>query len=42
MMNSVMDRIPMLKAAYDEAFQLAADEDREKVSVRFVPRMIYI
>lgn len=37
-----MDRIPMLKAAYDEAFQLAADEDREKASVRFVPRMIYI
>jgi hypothetical protein len=36
-------RIEMLKAAYEEAFQLAADEDREKASVRFVPRdMSYI
>ena len=31
-------RIDMLKAAYEEAFQLAADEDREKASIRFVPR----
>jgi hypothetical protein len=33
------DRVPMLKAAYDEQFDLAAAEDREKASVRFVPRM---
>lgn len=33
-----MNRIPMLKASYDEQFQLAADEDREQVPVRFVPR----
>lgn len=33
-----MNRIPMLKAEYEQAFQLAADEDREKASVRFVPR----
>lgn len=32
------DRIPMLKQEYEEAFQLASDEDREKASVRFVPR----
>lgn len=31
-------RIDMLKAAYDDAFGLAADEDREKAPVRFVPR----
>lgn len=31
-------RIEMLKAAYEEQFQLAAGEDREKASVRFVPR----
>jgi hypothetical protein len=31
-------RIEMLKADYEQAFQLAADEDREKASVRFVPR----
>jgi hypothetical protein len=28
-----------LKAQYDEAWMLAADEDREKAPVRFVPRM---
>jgi len=32
-------RLPMLKSAYDEQFTLAANEDREKASVRFVPRM---
>ena len=31
-------RIQMLRADYEAAFQLAADEDREKASVRFVPR----
>ena len=31
-------RTEMLKQMYDEAFQLAADEDREMVPVRFVPR----
>lgn len=36
---ALADRVPMLKAAYDEQFDLAAGEDREKASVRFVPRM---
>lgn len=36
---TLMDRVPMLKAAYDEQFDLAAGEDREKASIRFVPRM---
>jgi hypothetical protein len=36
------DRLPMLKAQYDEAWQLAADEDREKAAVRFVPRQMFI
>ena len=31
------DRVPMLKDLYDEAFQLAADEDRDRASVRFTP-----
>jgi len=31
-------RIQMLKQDYEQAFQLAADEDREKASIRFVPR----
>jgi hypothetical protein len=34
-------RITMLKQAYDESFQLAADEDREKAPVRFVPRDMF-
>ena len=36
------ERLPILKAQYDEAWQLAADEDREKASVRFVPRQMFI
>ncbi|NBW22837.1 MAG: hypothetical protein EBR82_84315 [Caulobacteraceae bacterium] len=36
------DRLPMLKAAYDEQFDLAAGEDREKAAVRFVPRRQFI
>ena len=39
---NAMDRLPILKAQYDEAWQLAADEDREKAAVRFVPRQQFI
>ena len=35
----LVDRIPMLKAVYDEQFDMAAGEDREKTSARFVPRI---
>lgn len=35
------NRIAMLRADYEAAFQLAADEDREKASVRFVPREMF-
>jgi hypothetical protein len=35
-------RLEMLKAAYDEQFNLAAGEDREKAALRFVPRQQYI
>ena len=38
----LVDRVGMLKSIYDEQFQLAAGEDREKASVRFVPRMGYL
>lgn len=31
------ERVPMLKQMYEEQYQLAADEDREKAPVRFVP-----
>jgi hypothetical protein len=37
-----MDRVPMLKQVYDEAFELAAGEDREKAAIRFVPRQMFI
>ena len=36
------DRLPLLKAAYEEQFDLAAQEDREKSPVRFVPRIGFI
>ena len=35
-------RLPMLKAAYDESFELAAGEDREKATLRLVPRVVTI
>ena len=35
----LVERIPMLKAVYDEQFDMAAGEDREKTSARFVPRI---
>lgn len=38
----LVQRLPMLKAAYDEQFDLAAGEDREKAPIRFVPRREYI
>lgn len=37
-----MDRLPVLKQQYDEAWQMASDEDREKAPVRFIPRRMYI
>ena len=30
-----------LKADYEQQFQLAADENREKANARFVPRTIF-
>lgn len=36
------DRAVMLKAVYDEVFQQAMDEDRDKASVRAVPRRQFI
>lgn len=33
------DRLNVLKAQYDEAWATASDEDREKASVRLVPRL---
>ena len=37
-----MDRVGLLKQQYDEAWELAATEDRDKASSRFVPRYMAI
>jgi len=37
-----MERLPVLKAQYDEAWELAAQEDHEKAPIRFVPRQQFI
>jgi len=36
-----MDRITMLKAVYEELWQQAADEDREKAPLRIAPRQYF-
>lgn len=36
------ERMSVLKAQYDEAWEFASTEDREKAAVRFVPRRMYI
>jgi len=40
--SSDLQRLPILKAQYDEAWELAAQEDHEKAAIRFVPRQMYI
>jgi len=37
-----LERMPLLKTQYDEAWAIASTEDREKASDRFVPRRMYI
>jgi hypothetical protein len=39
--NSI-ERVPMLKEIYDEAWQQAQDEDRDRSSWNIVPRQMYI
>jgi hypothetical protein len=38
----LMPRIQMLKQIYDETFEIAAGEDREKAPLRLVPRPMFI
>jgi hypothetical protein len=35
------ERVLFLKSEYEQQFQLAADEDREKAPIRFVPRNMF-
>lgn len=37
-----VDRLMILKQQYDEAWELAAQEDHEKAAIRFVPRQQFI
>ena len=37
-----MDRTPELKQMYDEQFQLASEEDRDKAPIRLVPRDTFL
>jgi hypothetical protein len=39
---NALDRMQMLKAQYDEAWDFASTEDREKAAIRFVPRQQFI
>jgi hypothetical protein len=38
----LMPRVQMLKQIYDETFETAAGEDREKATLRFVPQQMFI
>jgi len=37
-----MERMQVLKAQYDQDWELASTEDREKAAVRFVPRQMFL
>jgi hypothetical protein len=37
-----LERLQVLKAQYDEAWEIAAGEDQEKAAIRFVPRQMFI
>lgn len=39
---NALERMQSLKAQYDEAWDFASSEDREKAPVRFVPRQMFI
>lgn len=39
---NAMDRLMVLKQQYDEAWDLAAGEDRDRAAVRFVPRQSFV
>mgnify|MGYP003644533510 CR=1 FL=1 len=39
---NAMDRLPILKQQYDEAWDFASSEDREKAAVRWIPRQMFL
>lgn len=38
----LMQRVPMLKAEYDQQFDMASGEDRERAALRLVPRQMFM
>jgi len=40
--NMDPNRVMGLKADYEQQFQFASEEDREKAPIRFIPRMTYL
>jgi hypothetical protein len=40
--EGALERMPVLKAQYDQAWELASTEDREKAPIRFVPRQSFL
>lgn len=38
---NMLEKIPLLKSMYDEAWMAAAEEDREKAPIKLVPRIRY-
>lgn len=41
-MKVAPDRMPALKVQYDDQWNFAAEEDRDKAAIRFVPRRMFI
>lgn len=39
---NAVERLPILKAQYDEAWILASEEDRDKAAIRLVPRPMFL
>jgi hypothetical protein len=37
-----MERMPALKAQYDQDLTLAMDEDRDNSAIRLVPRQMFV
>ena len=40
--NMDVQRVVGLKQDYEQQFQFASEEDREKAPIRFIPRMTYL
>jgi hypothetical protein len=39
---NAMDRMQILKAQYEQDWELASSEDREKAAIRLIPRQMFV